>query len=194
MKKFVAALLAVAVAGWAVGVVGQEKKAKSAKPKAPQKAVAVLHPTEGSKVIGTVVFTQKDGYVEIRGTVKGLTPGLHGFHIHEYGDCSGHDGKAAGGHFNPTDMPHGGPDDEKRHVGDLGNIKADQNGVATIQMRDKVIQLGGPYSIIGRGLVVHAGADDLKSQPSGDAGDRVAVGVIGIANPDAPVGAEKKQH
>jgi Cu-Zn family superoxide dismutase len=179
MSKYFVALSVVAIAAL-TGVVGQDKRAPSA---APQKAIAVLHPTEGSKVTGAVFFAQKNGYLEITGEVTGLTPGLHGFHIHEYGDFSTKDGKSAGDHFNPTNMPHGGPEDALRHVGDLGNLKADANGKATVKILDKVIKLTGPHSIIGRGLVVHAKADDLKTQPTGDAGDRVAVGVIGIANP-----------
>jgi Cu-Zn family superoxide dismutase len=180
MTKYLAALLIVVAIGIAAGLVGQEKGVPTT---APQKAVAALHPTEGNKVTGIVFFAQKNGYVEITGEVSGLTPGLHGFHIHEYGDFSAKDGKSAGGHFNPTNMPHGGPDDAMRHVGDLGNLQADAGGKATVKIHDKVIKLNGPHSIIGRGLVVHAKADDLKTQPTGDAGDRVAVGVIGVANP-----------
>jgi Cu-Zn family superoxide dismutase len=166
----------------AVGVVtlesnSQEKAAK------PQKAVAVMQPASNSKVTGVVAFSVRDEHVEVSGEILGLTPGSHGFHIHEYGDISALDGGSAGAHFNPTDMPHGSPGDSKRHVGDLGNIKADAEGKAIIQIRDKAISLDGPNSIIGRALVVHAKADDLKSQPSGDAGDRVACGVIGLANP-----------
>lgn len=179
MNRFAALVCAVAVAAFATGVFGQDKEAK------PQKAIAVLQPASGSKVSGVVAFTQKDGYVEITGEVRGLTPGLHGFHVHEFGDVSALDGGSAGGHFNPTGMPHGGPDDAKRHVGDLGNIKADDSGRAVIQMRDKLVQLHGSHSVIGRTVVVHAKADDLKSQPSGDAGARVAFGVIGVAKPDS---------
>ena len=141
--------------------------AQQPKPVVPAEAVAMLHATGNSGVHGVVRFSQKDGFVQITGQVVGLTPGLHGFHVHEYGDCSALDAGSAGGHFNPTNMPHGGPDDKKRHVGDLGNIKADAKGRATINMQDKVIQLRGPYSIVGRSLIVHAKADDLKTQPHG---------------------------
>ena len=158
--------------------------AQNQQAKAPNKAVAVLQSASGSDVKGTITFTAKQGYVEISGEVRGLTPGEHGFHVHEYGDISAMDGGSAGGHFNPTNKPHGGPNDAERHVGDLGNIKADQNGRATIQMRDKHIQLSGANSIVGRAVVVHAKADDLKSQPSGDAGERVGVGVVGLAKPE----------
>jgi Cu-Zn family superoxide dismutase len=157
--------------------------AKAADEPAITEAVVVLHPTQGSEVHGVVRFVQKGDAVQITGEVTGLKPGLHGFHVHQYGDCTAPDGTSTGGHFNPSNMPHGGPDADHRHVGDLGNIKADDTGKATINMTDKMIRLNGPHSIIGRGMIVHAGADDLKTQPTGDAGGRVACGVIGVANP-----------
>jgi Cu-Zn family superoxide dismutase len=150
------------------------------------KAVVVLHPTEGSKTHGTITFTQKGGVVTVKGKVMGLKPGLHAFHIHEFGDCSSHDGMATGGHFNPTKQMHGARDAEVRHVGDLGNIKADDEGMAVIDFTDKVISLSGKNSIIGRGAIVHAAADDFKTQPTGNAGARVASGVVGWANPKPP--------
>ena len=119
----------------------------------------------------------------LTGRPRGLEPGQHGFHVHEFGDLTDlQKGESAGGHFNPTGMPHGRPDDEERHAGDLGNIEADQNGVANVNIRDSVLRLNGPQSILGRAIVVHAKADEF-TQPSGDAGDRVALGVIGIAQP-----------
>ena len=144
-------------------------------------AICVLHPTEGNNVRGTVRFMQGDSGVTVTINLTGLTPGKHGFHVHEYGDCSAPDGSSAGGHFNPEMKKHGGPQDTERHVGDLGNVTADSSGVVNQVMTDKVISLSGPHSIIGRSIVVHAGEDDLTSQPSGNAGPRVACGVIGIA-------------
>jgi Cu-Zn family superoxide dismutase len=149
----------------------------------PQKAVAVLHPLGDSKVMGTVYFTVEEGSVHVTGEITGLTPGEHAFHVHEFGDCSDPKGMSSGAHFNPTHMPHGGPHSDKRHVGDLGNIKADDSGKVTLDIKDTDIQLHGPHSIVGRALIVHAKADDLTSQPSGNAGDRIACAVIGIANP-----------
>jgi Cu-Zn family superoxide dismutase len=151
-------------------------------------AVAVVHPLGENKVKGKVTFTQKDGGVEIVGEFSGLTPGEHGFHVHEFGDCSMADGKCAGGHFNPTGAPHGGPDSEHRHVGDLGNITAGADGKATYKRLDKLAALNGPHSVIGRSVILHAKADDLKSQPSGDAGDRIGCGTIGIADPKMHMG------
>ncbi len=144
------------------------------------KAVCVLHPTEGNDVTGTVTFTQSGAGVIVVAEVEGLTPGKHGFHVHQYGDCSSLDATSAGGHFNPDEKQHGAPDAEMRHVGDLGNLEADQNGKATYEQVDSSISLNGEHSIIGRAIIVHAGEDDLTSQPTGDAGARVACGVIGI--------------
>src|SRR5207244_1746972 len=110
-----------------------------------------------------------------------LTPGKHGFHIHEFGDMSSADGMATGGHFNPDGHKHGGPDDRERHAGDFGNVEAGADGKATIKMTDKMIALSGPNTILGRALIVHAKEDDLKTQPSGNAGDRIGQGVIGVA-------------
>lgn len=149
----------------------------------PTKAVAVLHPTKGSKVEGVVTFTKSGAETKVVAHLTGLTPGKHGFHIHEFGDCSSDDGKSAGGHFNPTNNPHAGHDAEQRHVGDLGNIEADSNGKAHLELTDKKIAMSGESSIIGRGVIVHEKADDLKSQPTGDAGGRLACGVIGVAKP-----------
>lgn len=145
----------------------------------PDTAIAVLHPTKGNdQVQGWVKFRQSNNGVEITAEVKGLTPGKHGFHIHEFGDLTAADGSSAGGHFNPTGAEHGGPDDQQRHAGDLGNLEANQNGTATYKYTDKMLDL---HNVFGRSVVVHAGEDDLKSQPSGDSGARVAVGVIGVA-------------
>ena len=141
-------------------------------------ATATLTPTQGHDVKGTVTFTKVDNGVRVVADITGLTPGEHGFHVHEKGDCSAPDGSSAGGHFNPTGMPHGGPDSEKHHIGDLGNLTADASGKATLDRVFTFLELSGTNSIVGCGLVVHQGADDLTSQPSGDAGARVACGVI----------------
>ncbi|RMF07519.1 MAG: superoxide dismutase family protein [Candidatus Neomarinimicrobiota bacterium] len=144
-------------------------------------AVAVLQPTEGYHVRGTVRFLPAEKGVRVIADLTGLTPGLHGFHIHTYGDCSSPDGTSAGGHFNPDHTPHGKPESPaaKRHVGDLGNILAGEDGRAHLDRIDPLLSFSGDHSIIGRAVVVHAGPDDLTSQPSGAAGPRVACGVIG---------------
>lgn len=148
-------------------------------------ATVVLHPTEGNEAEGVVTFTQTDDGVRIEASISGLEAGSsHGFHIHQYGDCRAADGTSAGGHFNPEDMPHGGPDDMQRHVGDLGNLEADENGEASADFTDSFLELNGANSILGRGVIIHAGQDDLESQPTGDAGSRLSCGVIGVANPE----------
>jgi Cu-Zn family superoxide dismutase len=144
-------------------------------------AVAVLHATKGNNVTGTVYFSRTPKGIEIKADVMGLNPGKHGFHIHEFGDCTAPDGTSAGGHFNPENQPHAGPDQAKRHVGDLGNIEADNSGNAHYDRTDTQLMFDGRDSIIGRGVIVHAGVDDLVSQPSGNAGPRIACGVIGVA-------------
>lgn len=150
---------------------------------APHKAIAVLHGTDGNAdVSGFVRFTQEDGYVHIEAEVHGLTPGKHGMHVHEFGDSNCGDGKCTGGHFNPTGVDHGGPDADVRHIGDLGNLVAGDDGTATYSRDDKHIALdmSSEACIIGRAIIVHGGEDDLTSQPTGAAGARLAAGVIGI--------------
>ena len=143
-------------------------------------AVCVLTPTEGNNVKGKVTFTQTDGGILIEANVEGLSEGKHGFHIHEFGDISKSDGTSAGGHFNPEHKDHAGPHDVVRHAGDFGNLIADANGNAHYERVDSLISFEGVNNIIGRAIIVHADEDDLVSQPTGDAGGRVAQGVIGI--------------
>jgi superoxide dismutase, Cu-Zn family len=170
--------LSLFIAGTAVA---QHKGAMDAKVEAVVKAVAVLHPTAGNKAHGVVTFTQAGTSVKVVADLEGLTPGKHGFHIHQYGDCSAADGSSAGGHFNPDNVAHGALNGEPSHVGDLGNLEADASGKAHLELTDTQMTFSGPHSIIGRGVIVHAGEDDLKTQPTGNAGGRVACGVIGIA-------------
>ncbi len=145
------------------------------------KAVCVLHPTKGSEVHGTVTFEAVEKGIRVVADVSGLKPGKHGFHIHEFGDCSSDSATSAGGHFNPTGMPHSMPMSDKRHVGDLGNIEADKDGKAHLDYVDAMLSLHGDNSIIGRGVIVHEKEDDFKTQPTGAAGARLACGVIGVA-------------
>jgi len=149
---------------------------------ASSKGISVLHPTTGNKVSGTVTFTPVASGVQVHAEITGLSPGKHGFHIHEFGDCSAADASSAGAHFNPTNQPHAGPDVAARHEGDMGNIEADASGNAKLDYVDHQISLAeDAKSAIGRSVVVHAKPDDLKTQPSGDAGARIACGVIGWA-------------
>jgi Cu-Zn family superoxide dismutase len=147
-----------------------------------KKAIAVLHSASGSQVMGTVTFTQVGDTVQVVADITGLTPGKHGFHIHEFGDCSAADASSAGGHFNPMKKPHGAPDSAERHAGDMGNLEADSTGKAHLELKDSMLKLSGENSILGRGVIVHEKVDDW-SQPVGNAGSRQACGVIGIAKP-----------
>ncbi|CAI8616342.1 unnamed protein product [Vicia faba] len=151
---------------------------------AAKKAVAVLKGT--SAVEGVVTLTQDDGgptTVNVR--ITGLTPGLHGFHLHEYGDTT-NGCISTGPHFNPNKLTHGAPEDETRHAGDLGNIVANAEGVAEATIVDNQIPLTGPNSVVGRALVVHELEDDLGkgghelSLSTGNAGGRLACGVVGL--------------
>ncbi len=145
------------------------------------KAVVSLYPTEGNSAHGVVWFTKVVGGVKVEGRIEGLPAGTHGFHIHQFGDCSASNGKSAGGHFNPEGSEHGGPSSEIRHVGDLGNISADTAGSASFDFLDERIALSGKRSILSRGVIIHEAADDFTSQPTGAAGSRLACGVVGIA-------------
>lgn len=146
-------------------------------------ATANLLPTKGSQVQGSVKLVERNGEVLVSGRITGLSPGPHGFHVHEKGDCSAPDGASAGPHFDPAgSKAHGGPMGDKRHGGDLGNITADARGVASFETRVTGITLGSdPASVVGRSLIVHAKPDDLATQPSGNSGPRLACGLISRA-------------
>lgn len=143
-------------------------------------ARASLDPTRGNAVAGTVRFAQTGDAVQVSGQISGLKPGAeHGFHIHEKGDCASGDGMSAGGHFNPDGKPHGRPGTATHHVGDLPSLKADANGVARVNFESGSIRLGGGAAdITGKGLIVHRDPDDYKTQPTGNAGPRLACAVI----------------
>jgi Cu-Zn family superoxide dismutase len=181
MKKLTAATLTLLVPALVLGAWATQESGPAAAKAKMRRAVAVLHHSSNSKVHGVIHFVQKGEAVEVNGEVHGLTPGAHGFHIHEFGDCTSPDASSAGGHFNPGHKMHGGPHAADRHEGDLGNIKADASGTAKIHFSDKMLHLSGKDSILGRSVIVHADPDDLKSQPSGNAGARVACGVVGWA-------------
>lgn len=142
------------------------------------------HNAQTRNVTGELKLVQgEENTIEITGTIKGLTKGLHGFHVHEKGDLK--DGcTSTGPHFNPDHTNHGAPDSAVRHAGDLGNIEANEQGEATVNIKDKIISFSGKNNIIGRAFVVHSGVDDLGkgnsslSLTTGNAGDRWACGII----------------
>lgn len=135
--------------------------------------------TDASTARGMVTIATMDSTVQMTGEVNGLAPGEHGFHIHQNPDC-GDGGQAAGGHWNPQDTPHGAPDapSSERHAGDFGNITAGDDSTATIDVSYARSELSLPDDLFGHALLVHGGEDDLTSQPSGAAGDRMGCGVI----------------
>jgi len=178
MKKLFAMLVAFTVC------CGPSPRISAAENSTIRQAVAVLHPTAGQQCHGVVRFTQDGDSIKVVADLQGLTPGeKHAFHIHQYGDCSASDGMSAGGHYNPEGHPHGLPETENRHAGDLGNVQADDQGKAHYEITVNNISISGPKNpILGRAVIVHAKPDD-GSQPVGNAGSRIGCGVIGIANP-----------
>jgi Cu-Zn family superoxide dismutase len=165
-------------------------------------ATATIAPLGESGVTGTVTFTPAEGGLQVTYALDGLAPGRHGFHVHENGDCGpgpdGAPGGAAGDHFAPLGSPHGAPADSTgaRHVGDFGNVEAGADGRAAGTFVDPIATLAGETGIVGHAVVVHGGEDDLTSQPSGDAGDRVGCGVIlmGAVDMTAPADALPPGH
>jgi len=142
-------------------------------------ATATLAPSSGQTASGSVTFAeQKDGSVRVTLRLTGVPPGIHGFHVHEKGDCA-NDGGAAGMHFNPASSPHGAPSDASHHAGDFGNVEADASGnVTETRTLWGITVAPGTTSIAGRAVILHANPDDMKTQPTGNAGGRIACGVI----------------
>lgn len=143
--------------------------------------VAKLSPSSGGQVMGTVTFTPGADGTKVVVDISGLKPGKHGLHIHEKGDCSAPDFSSAGAHFNPAHSHHGGPATAERHAGDFGNVEADASGKVHFELTEKDLKLSGADSIVGKSVVVHEKEDDLKTDPSGNSGARIACGVIEAA-------------
>jgi Cu-Zn family superoxide dismutase len=192
----------VLVVGVAVGLAGAGCASKSHDQAASQsevlraadmgadvkEAVAVVHGTKGNeKVMGVVKFTDTGAGVKVVADIEGLEPNSeHGFHVHEFGDCSDMEkAMSAGGHYNPEKHQHGKPGDPNSHVGDMGNIKADASGKAHIELTLGAATVSGKNALLGRGVILHAKADDF-SQPVGNAGGRIGCGVIGVAQVKKP--------
>lgn len=150
-------------------------------------AVAMLQPVAGGTAGGTLNFAIADGGVRMTGGLTGLNAGgTHALHLHEVGDCSAPDFTSVGGHFNPDAQPHGdrsgtGP----HHAGDMPNQVADATGNTAVDqlLTGLGIDSGDDYDIVGKAVVVHEGADDYTTQPSGNSGGGIACGVIEIENP-----------
>lgn len=181
-KSVLAALIGVLTMGIAACSPSDSVESEATPSRVERKmAIARLNPTQGNEATGTVTFVQEAAGVRVIADLREIGSGLHGFHIHEKGDCSAPDASSAGGHFNPTGAPHGGPEAEKRHVGDLGNLEATEAGGAMMERVFETLSLEGENSILGKSVVVHAERDDFSSQPSGAAGARIACGVIELS-------------
>jgi superoxide dismutase, Cu-Zn family len=156
-------------------------------PAAPAPAVAHANIQSAKGVGGTVTFTEQGGTVTVEARLTGVGAGEHGFHVHETGDCSAPDFTSAGGHFNPTGAPHGAPADAAHHAGDLGNITIAADGTGSLTLSSSMLTVSpGPNSVVGKGVIVHEKADDLKTQPTGDAGGRIGCGVVEAGAAPAP--------
>ena len=142
-------------------------------------ASATLMPTSGSTATGTVSLAQLgDGSVRVTVDLTGVPPGVHGFHIHDKGDC-GDNGNAAGGHYNPTSTSHGAPTADPHHAGDFGNVTADASGRVQTRFTTRSVSVEpGTNSAVGHAVILHANPDDLTTQPTGNAGARIACGVV----------------
>lgn len=142
-------------------------------------AVATLAPTSGQTASGTVRLTQlADGGVDVQVELTGVPAGVHGFHIHEKGDC-GDNGNAAGGHFNPATTAHGAPGVPPHHAGDFGNVTANEAGMVSTRFTTRAVTVeAGANSAVGHAIILHANPDDLTTQPTGNAGGRIACGVV----------------
>lgn len=187
MKKL--SILAIALAVSITSCKEAKKDAEVIKTEITKNQVAMaqtvtinLEPKSDSKVSGTAVFTEENGTVSMLATLTGLEPGIHAIHVHQSSDCSSPDGKSTGGHWNPTNEPHGKWGAEAGyHKGDIGNFTADENGNATVNFSTNEWCIGcedETKNILGKAIIVHAGTDDFITQPTGDAGGRVSCGGI----------------
>ena len=150
----------------------------SCQPAEGKSAQADIQGVEGSKLKGTVTFTEGDCGTMIVVELTGATKGLHGVHVHAPGDCSAADFKSSGGHFNPDEKKHGAPTAEERHAGDLGNIEVKGDGTGKLEWTDKILTVAeGKYSVVGKAIIVHDKPDDF-GQPTGNAGARIGCGEI----------------
>jgi superoxide dismutase, Cu-Zn family len=172
-----AASAGIALVAGALGAMGLAGTASAAD---AATANAAIESRSGSKVTGKAVFTElPSGGTKIEVWIENATPGVHGIHLHEKGDCSAPDASSAGGHFNPSGNPHGGPAEEKHHNGDWGNITVGEDGKGHIVVTSTMLTVKpGPNSVVGKAVVFHEKADDLKTQPTGDAGGRYGCGVV----------------
>jgi Cu-Zn family superoxide dismutase len=162
---------------------GSKKKETASTPS--KQATAAIGSASGSEVTGTAVFKQSGDTIVLTVDIQNAVTGVHAVHIHESGDCSSPDGKSAGGHWNPTDVPHGKWGEGEFHLGDIGNMTVGEDGTGKIELTTDQWEMGtgSIRDIVGKGIIVHAGVDDFTSQPSGAAGARIGCGAIVLAEP-----------
>jgi Cu-Zn family superoxide dismutase len=186
------ALLPVVILGLVAVGCGQQQTEEvttdqAATPSTPaasgRNAEARIEPLRDAQVTGVAHFAAVGPEVSFHIRIENAPPGTHAIHLHEFGDCSGPDGTAAGEHWNPTGVEHGQWGVDPFHLGDIGNLVVDNNGVGEMMMTTDLWTIGGPdaTNVVGRSIIVHTGADDFTSQPTGGAGGRIGCGVIEAA-------------
>ncbi|MCB0272466.1 MAG: superoxide dismutase family protein [Bdellovibrionales bacterium] len=183
MMKTLYSYLYIALILTFVAACNTSSKAPSAAKEKALTATATISGKSGQHVQGTIVLIQvKDG-VTLQIDLTGLEPNsLHGFHIHEIGDCTDDDAKSAGGHFNPGEVQHGGPEDQHRHAGDMGNLHSDAKGEVHTLVKNRMVTLDNQEStsVVNRAIIIHESKDQFDAQPAGNAGARIGCGVIRV--------------
>jgi len=173
-RRFLILAASFALAAWTTSAAAADMPAT-----ATEKSKAIIEAKSGSSVSGAAVATETKGAVEIVVDVAGASAGVHAVHIHEKGDCSAPDATSAGGHFNPTGEAHGAPDADHHHAGDFGNMTVGADGKGHLVITSKMLTVAaGPNSVAGRAIIVHEKEDDMKTQPTGNAGGRIGCGVF----------------
>ncbi|HSL18387.1 MAG TPA: superoxide dismutase family protein [Methylomirabilota bacterium] len=195
-RSRMAFVIAVAAVIAAAGCQPQQPEQQAEQPTAPPErlpvqtrvAVAPIGPASGSALSGLTVFTESDGTVTLELTLENASPGTHGVHIHEIGDCSATDASSAGGHWNPTGEEHGKWGEPPFHLGDIGNVEVGEDGTGSLTMSTDLWSVGdgSDRDVVGKSVVVHSGADDFTTQPAGDSGERIGCGVIQLQEEMAP--------
>jgi len=184
MTRIGSCCIAVSLALLSAGCARESNAPPAAEPSAaaaePLQLVVELQPLNDSGTGGTATFTEREGQVALRIELSGAPAGEHAVHLHEIGDCSAPDGSSAGGHWNPTDAPHGRWGHDGYHLGDVGNVVVGEDGTGSYELVSAVWSLGTgePNDVLGKSIIVHAGVDDFVTQPTGGAGGRIACGVV----------------
>jgi len=178
-RRTVVLIALLALGGLSCGSSGAKPEEPKTGNGEAKKATATVMGPDGSAIEGIVTFVQEGDEVRVIAGLKGAPPGTHGIHLHENGDCGGEGFANAGSHFNPDDAPHACPPTEPRHAGDFGNIEIKEDGTGQIEVKTRALTIdAGPNTVVGKAVILHSQADDCASQPTGDAGGRLACGVV----------------